>query len=107
VGAAYLSFGTKGNYFFSTGAVGHGAYMLSYNGYSWHHSNSDLNSINVPFTYAQNDVVSVTIQPALGKIVFEREGTASYELPYDRLPGEELYFCVSLSSHEESVTIVK
>lgn len=107
LGVAYLSFGEKANYYFNTGSVGHGAYMVSYNSYTWHHTDPNLNSAYVTFSFAQGDTVSVTINPSTSRIIFEREGTPAYELPYEKITGEQLFFCVSLSSHEESVSILK
>jgi hypothetical protein len=79
VGAAYLSFAHKNNFYFNTGSIGHGGYMVSYNSYSWHHTQSNLNSNYIhPFAYNQGDIVSITINPASQKIIFEKEGISAY-----------------------------
>jgi hypothetical protein len=107
VGVAYVGIARKANFYFNTGSLGHGGFLLSYNGYSWHNSDSSLNSNYVTFNYTQGDTLTVTINPSSHTITYEKEGSPPYELPYERVPGDELHFCVSLSSHEEAVTIVK
>ncbi len=53
--------------------------MVSYNSYSWHHTQSNLNSNYIhPFAYNQGDIVSITINPASQKIIFEKEGISAY-----------------------------
>jgi hypothetical protein len=70
IGVAYLSFAKKASYYFNTGSLGHGGFLISYNGYSWHHTDSAHNSNYVTFSFAQGDTVSVTINPATKKITF-------------------------------------
>lgn len=107
IGVAYASFAKKANYYFNTGAIGHGGYLISNNGYSWHHTDSALNSFYEQWNFVQDDVVSVTIDPKAKKIIFQKEGSNDpYELPYETVSSEELYFCVALSSHDESISIV-
>ena len=70
IGVAYLSFAKKNNYYFNTGSVGHGGYMISFNGYTWHHTDSSLNSNYTSFSYNQGDTVIITINPQSSKIIF-------------------------------------
>jgi len=67
-----MSFAKKANFYFNTGSIGHGGFLLSYNGYSWHHTDSSLNSNYVTFNFAQGDTVSLTINPATKKLIYER-----------------------------------
>ena len=52
------------NYLFSTDNVGaHGAYIVSYDGYSWHNDDSSLNSFYHGWSFGQGDVIVVTFDP--------------------------------------------
>lgn len=51
IGVAYLSVVKKNSFVLDTGDIGHGAYVLSYQGYSFHHSDPDLNSYYHSFVF--------------------------------------------------------
>jgi hypothetical protein len=72
VGVAYSRFASQSSFIFNTGDVGHGSFMMSYDGYSMHHSDPNLNSKNTSFSYALNEVVIVTINPKTKKIIFSK-----------------------------------
>lgn len=75
VGVAYLSFAKTANYYFNTGSIGHGGYLISNNGYSWHHSDSALNSFYEQWSYVQNDIVIVTVDPKRKMVIFDKENS--------------------------------
>lgn len=72
LGVVYDSFAKKANYYFNTGSVGHGGYLISNNGYSWHHSDSTMNSHYQQWSYVQGDTVIITIDPKKKMIIFEK-----------------------------------
>ena len=72
LGVCYHSFAKKANYYFNTGSIGHGGFLISYNGYSWHHTDTSLNSNVVAFNFAQGDTIVITINPSTKKILFEK-----------------------------------
>lgn len=92
-------------YYFNTASVGHGAYVVSHDGYSWHNTVSSLNSFFNNWTYQQGDTVSVTWNPKAKTLRYVKndDQSGAYELAFDFLPGDRLCFCVSLSSHDETV----
>jgi hypothetical protein len=44
VGVCFGNIVKNNKYYFNTGSTGHGAYVISNDGYTWHHSNYSLNS---------------------------------------------------------------
>ncbi len=72
IGIVYLSFAKKANFYFNTGLVGHGGYLLSNNGYSWHHTDSTLNSFYCQWNFVMGDIVSVTVDPKKKIIIFSQ-----------------------------------
>ena len=44
-------------------SLGHGSFLLSNNGYTWSHSNSEDNIHSCLFTFKQDNTVEVTLSP--------------------------------------------
>ena len=82
--------------------------MVSNDGYSWHSSNSSMNSFYNAWTFEQGDVINVTVNLKSKTIRFSKVSNpdSHYEMNFDTVPGDKLFFCVSLSSHNESVEIM-
>jgi hypothetical protein len=72
VGVAYLSIVKKNNFVQTTGDIGHGTFVLSYQGYSFHHSNYDLNSFYHTFIFKDEEIITVTINTQTQNILFEK-----------------------------------
>lgn len=79
IGVAYLKIVQAKAFNFSSGSHGHGAFMACFNGYTWHHSDPELNSGFSSFNYKQGDIVTVSVLPS-NKVVFERSGSQSYDM---------------------------
>ena len=95
-------------FYFNTGSIGHGAYVISNDGYTWHNTSSALNSFYNGWSFEQNDIITVIVNPRSKMIKFHKQNNPEhfYEFAYDTIPGDKLSFCVSLSSHNESVEII-
>jgi hypothetical protein len=108
IGVCHEKIAKTAAFYFNTASVGHGAYVVSHDGYSWHHTVSSLNSYFNNWTYQQGDIVTVVWNPKTKTLRYTKndDQTNSYELAYDTVLGDRLCFCVSLSSHDESVEIV-
>ena len=61
LGVGYLNYVKKSNYYFNTGSTGHGGFLISNNGYTWHHSDSSFNSYYASWDFTEGDVVTVTV----------------------------------------------
>jgi hypothetical protein len=108
VGICHEKIVSNSNYYFNTGTIGHGAYVISNDGYSWHHSSSSMNAFVNNWTFNQGDVVHICWDPQSKLIKYTKndQPNDSYEQTFEFIPGDKLCFCVSLSSHDESVEIV-
>lgn len=73
LGAAYIDPLRKANFELNTSNTGHGAYMLSFNGYSFHNDDPAFNSYYHPFSFADGDVLTVTVFASEQRILFEKE----------------------------------
>eukprot|EP00919_Chromeraceae_sp_WS-2016_P043050 GHVR01102922.1.p1 GENE.GHVR01102922.1~~GHVR01102922.1.p1 ORF type:complete len:107 (+),score=2.50 GHVR01102922.1:781-1101(+) len=73
VGIAYKSFAEKANYYFNTGSLNHGGYLVSNNGYSWHHTDLSKNSFYCQWTFKQGDTILITVDPKNKIINFVKE----------------------------------
>ena len=49
----------KANYHFNYTTVGHGSYLISGNGYSWSHFESNNNSVCNSFSFHTNDIIII------------------------------------------------
>jgi hypothetical protein len=87
--------------------VGHGGYTLSNDGYSWHNVDSSLNSHYHGWNFTQGDIVIMTFDPKAKTIKYSKENTdKEFELSCEPITGEEMYFCCTLNTHDEAVSIV-
>lgn len=86
IGVAYLGLARSKSFVLSTGDLGHGAYVLSYQGYSFHSSDVEMNSYYHSITYTEGDIVTVTVNTIARSVRFEIEGKAAVELSYESLP---------------------
>lgn len=108
IGVCHEKIAKDASFYFNTGSTGHGAYVISNDGYSWHHTTSSLNSYYNNWMFQQNDVVTVVWDPKAKLLKYSKNGdnANTYEMNYDTLQGDRLCFCVSLSSNDETVEIV-
>lgn len=106
VGVAYLGLVKKNNFVLTTNDLGHGAYVMSYQGYSLHNSDPEMNSFYHSFTFAEGDELTVSVNTSTRSVRFEREGKEAVELSYESLPNEELCFCACLSNLVETIAIL-
>lgn len=96
------------SYYFSTEDIGHGAYTISNDGYSWHNTDSATNSFYHGWSFTTGDVVSMTYDPKSKSIKYTKENDdKEHEVSCEPIPGEEMYFCVTLNTHDEAVSIVQ
>lgn len=64
---------TNANFNFSYTTTGHGSYMISSNGYSWSHSQADLNSVMKSFHFnTVGDIIYLEYDPKENKIRFAK-----------------------------------
>ena len=114
LGICHGNLAKSANYYFNTATVGHGAYMVSNDGYSWHHGVSTLNSFYNSWGFDVGDVVKMVVNLKTKMIKWTKEGgvggagggEAGYEMGFEVSATDKLYFAVSLSSHQEAVEIV-
>jgi len=57
IGICYKNIIQAANYYFNTDECGHGAFMISNDGYSWHHTDSTLQSFYHQWSFVQGDVI--------------------------------------------------
>ena len=72
VGVAYLSIVKKSNFLHAKGDIGHGTFVLSYQGYSFHHSDPELNSFYHTFVFKDEEIITVTVNTQTQRILFEK-----------------------------------
>lgn len=106
IGVAYLSLVKSKNFVLTTSDLGHGAYVMSYQGYSFHNSDPEMNSYYHSYTFAEGDIMTVSVNTTTRSIRFEKEGKEAVELTYENLPNDELCFCACLSNPVETIAIV-
>lgn len=58
------------SYYFNTDDIGHGSYLMTNDGYSWHHTDSSINSQIQNVLFQTNDVVIMTFDPKKKTIKF-------------------------------------
>jgi len=57
---------------FDYNSIGHGAYMISSNGYSWSHSSKEDNMANKSFLFANEDVIVCLFDPVKKQLTFKK-----------------------------------
>lgn len=60
-------------YYFNTEDIGHGAYTISNDGYSWHNTDSASNSHYHGWGFVQGDVVTMVYDPKTKTIKYSKE----------------------------------
>lgn len=63
IGICYKQFVADASYYFNTDDTGHGAFLLTNDGYSWHHSDNSINSQIQNVSFTTNDIVILTLDP--------------------------------------------
>ena len=87
--------------------LGHGSYLLSNNGYTWSHSSSEDNIHSCLFTFKQDDVVEVVLEPT--QMIFRVNDSANIfklKVEYSAEEWPQVCFCVNLCSQGDAVEIV-
>lgn len=70
------------NYYFNTEDIGHGAYTISNDGYSWHNTETSSNSYYHGWSFNQGDIVTMTFDPKTKSIKYSKENNdKEHELP--------------------------
>jgi hypothetical protein len=70
------------NYYFNTEDIGHGAYTISNDGYSWHNTETSSNSYYHGWSFNQGDIVTMTFDPKTKSIKYSKENSdKEHELP--------------------------
>ena len=72
VGVCHQNIVKNAQYYFNTGSIGHGAYVISNDGYTWHHSNTALNSYYNGWTFEQGDTITILVNPRSKTIKFHK-----------------------------------
>lgn len=73
VGAAYARPIQRANFELETSNTGHGAYVISFQGYSFHSDSSEMNSYyHSSFSFKEGDIVRVTVHASSERILFEK-----------------------------------
>jgi hypothetical protein len=87
--------------------LGHGSYLLSNNGYTWSHSSSEDNIHACLFTFKQDQIVEVTLEP--DHLLFKvGETVAPFKLniQYKEDEWPQVCFCANLCSQGDAIEIV-
>lgn len=89
-------------YYFNTDDIGHGCFLLTNDGYSWHDSDNAVNSQIQNVSFQTGDTVILTLDSKKKVLIFEKDDSSgkTYEMPYTAKSDDELVFCVSLNSHD-------
>jgi|LakMenEpi03Aug12_release.lakeMendotaPanAssembly.Ray.scaffolds.fasta_scaffold123066_1 hypothetical protein len=72
IGICYKNIIQAANYYFNTDDCGHGAFLISNDGYSWHHTDSTLQSFYHQWNFVQGDVLILTIDPKKKVLKYEK-----------------------------------
>lgn len=109
IGICYKEFLQNATYYFNTDDIGHGCFLLTNDGYSWHDSDNQVNSMIQNVSFQTGDTMVLTLDSKKKVLIFEKEDSSgkTYEMPYTPKADDELCFCVSLNSHDETVSIVQ
>lgn len=81
--------------------------MVSNNGMTWSHSESDQNSVKKGLSFSTGDIVHVEYQPSSRKVAF-RSGSSCVELAVNIPAADDpsVFFCATLCSIGDAVEIV-
>lgn len=105
VGAAFMRKIAKTTYTFSAYST-HGCYMITNAGYTYSEYDSTINSQIGNWGFGAKETIKVTIDPKIGKVIFEKEGKDPYQMSYDSKEDGELNFTVLLCQKNDSVEIM-
>lgn len=63
IGICYKQLAQDASYYFNTDDIGHGGFLLTNDGYSWHHSDNSINSQIQTVSFTTNDIIILTYDP--------------------------------------------
>lgn len=67
-----------------------------------------MNEQYTSWYFNENDTITMTINPASGELIFQRnEDTNTHVLKYNKDKKEKVYFCVSVNYNGDAVSIVE
>jgi hypothetical protein len=72
LGICIKSKAISSSYYLNTEDVGHGAYTISNDGYSWHNTDSSANSYYHGWSFAQGEIITMTYDPKAKTIKYSK-----------------------------------
>ena len=75
------------NYGYKFEQPNHGTVQMSYDGYSWG-SDASINEVYTSWYYNEQDILSITVDPVLGELIFHKNedssASSSYKLNFKK-----------------------
>ncbi|KAL4436299.1 hypothetical protein ABPG74_015890 [Tetrahymena malaccensis] len=97
----------KKAYKFEYNNTGHGAYLISSNGYSWSHSSKEDNMANKSFVFSNDDIIICEFDYTKKLLTFKKQKTNNkFTLTLDFPENEKVVPCINLCNKGEKVEIV-
>ena len=108
VGVCLQKIIVNANYKFNYTQTYHGSYLISSNGYSWSHSQTQFNSCQNAYNFVDGDIIKITLNLAKKQVSFQNTKKSNcITLEIIDPPAEDCYVpCVNMCNPGDEVELI-